>query len=86
MLCVEDDEGATKVLSSLFVHALVYSTKTLQHMTDAISSFEVHQLLRTKQCRQLPCQSDIVLDLKIARMSLRGSITMQCGLSAGEQN
>ena len=32
-------------------------------------------------------QSDIIVfDLKAARMSLRGSITMQCSLSAGKQN
>ena len=36
------------------VHAFVYSSKTLQHVTDAISSFEVHHLLQMKQCRQLP--------------------------------
>ena len=31
------------------------------------------------------CWSDIVFELKTACISLRGSITMQCGLSAGEQ-
>ena len=47
-LCVDYDEGATKVLSSSFariVPAFVYSSNTLQHVTDAISSFEVHHSL-----------------------------------------
>ena len=46
MLCVDNYEGARKVLSASFpgiVHAFVHSSLTLQHVTDAISSFEVHQ-------------------------------------------
>ena len=56
-LRVDDDEGAKKVLSSSFagiVHAFVHSSQTLQHVTDAMSSFEVHRSLQTKQCTQLP--------------------------------
>ena len=40
---MDDDEGAKKVLSSSFagiVHAFVHSSQTLQHVTDAMSSFE----------------------------------------------
>jgi len=46
-----------RVLSSSLagiVHAFMHSSSTLQHITEVISSFEVHQLLRTKQCRLLP--------------------------------
>jgi len=86
-LCVDDDGAMSlmRVISSSLagiVHVFVDSSGTLQHVTDAMSSFEVHQSLQTKQCRLLPSKRY----LKTARMSLRRSITMQCGLSAGKQN
>ena len=53
-LCVDDDEGVTKVLGSSLggiVHAFVHSSLTLWHVTDALFPFEVHWSPQTKQCK-----------------------------------
>ena len=54
-LCVDDDQGATKALSSLLAE-IVCALSILAkhwHVTDAIFAFEVH------------CQGDIVFDFKV---------------------
>ena len=51
---MDDDEGAKKVLSSSFagiVHAFVHSSQTLQHVTDAMSSFEVRESLHSPKLK-----------------------------------
>ena len=56
-LCVDDDNGATKVLSSSLagiVQMFIHSSQMLQHVTDEIFPFEVHRSPQTKQCRPLP--------------------------------
>ena len=86
-LRVDDDEGAKKVLSSSFagiVHAFVHSSQTLQHVTDACRPLKFTDRFEQSNAYSYR-RSDIVFDLKTARMVLRRSITMQCCLSPGTQ-
>ena len=69
---VGNDERATMELS---MHSCIPSNMWLTHL------FLWSLLIASNEAMHSYRRSDIVYDLKIARMSLRGSITMQCGLS-----
>jgi len=70
-LCEEDDKGATKIPGK---QKNTWLTQSLPlKFTDGFKRSNADSYRR----------GDIVFDLKIGRMCLRGSITMQCGISAG---
>ena len=81
-LCVDNDEGATRVLSSSLAGIAMHLWIPAKHFSTCLK-FTDHFEWSNADCY---LWRDIVF--KTARMSLRMStcITMQCGLSAGKQN
>ena len=79
MLCVDNDEGAMKVLGSSLagiVHAFVHSSLRLWHVTDTNFPLKFTDRLKRSSANHYR-QSDIVFDFKTARMYPTGSITRQ---------